>query len=127
MATGKKPKPSKVKSYSQCPTLNILRSANLTAVPARKKLTLHTPTRERTEPSPLLDLFQCLKPLESKIKEPQERTLKVSQRKILSAKQTMLKVDLEPVENALRLKYALLTQISEVEEASNSELPPNEL
>lgn len=83
---------------------------------------LHTPTKRRTEPSPLLVPSQCLKPSESKIKEPQERTLKVSQRKILSAKQTMLKVDLEPVENALRLKYALLIQTLAVELARNSEL-----
>jgi hypothetical protein len=73
---------------------------------AKKRLTLHTPTKERTEPSPLLDLSQFLRPSESRIKEPQRRTLKVSQRKIQSAKLTTLKVDLEQVKNALRLEYA---------------------
>lgn len=107
MDTDKKLRPSKDSSYSPFPTHNTHRSANLTAVPARKKLTLHIPTKERTEPSPSLVQSQCLKPSESKIREPQERTLKASQRKTLSAKPTMLKVDLVLVNNALRLEYAL--------------------
>lgn len=85
----------------------------------------HTPTQERTEPSPSADPFQSSKPSESKNKERQEKTLKDTQRRTPSAKPTMPKV-ISELDNAVASKPlpAILAQSKRVSRvANNSELP----
>jgi hypothetical protein len=72
----------------------------------KKKLTLLTRMRPRTEPSLSQDPSQFSKPFKRSRLDKQERTAKEDQRNRPFAKLTMPKVVLELVKNALLLQYA---------------------
>jgi len=75
-------------------------------VPAKRRLTLHTPTRPRTEPSSSKDQSQSSRPLERSKLVKQEKIAKVLQRNRPFAKPTMPKVDLVHHKIALLLQSA---------------------
>lgn len=84
----------------------------------------HTPTLERTEPSPSADPSQSSKPSRYKNKERQERTLKDTQRRTPSAKPTMPKVTSDPVTAVASKPLPAISAQSkrELEEPNNSAL-----
>ena len=79
-------------SWLQSLILHSLKFANPTAVPAKVRLTHHTPISRRTEPSQLLEAFQLLNNSKFKRAVRLARTQKEDHRRILLARLTMLMV-----------------------------------
>jgi hypothetical protein len=77
------------------------------------RLTHHTLTSRRTEPSLLLEVFQSLNNFNFKRADRPVKTQKEDPRKIQSARLTMLKVVLELQQNALMLLFAPSKDLSE--------------
>lgn len=75
----------------------------------------HTTMSKRIEPSPSKEAFQCWKPSEKWSADKLEKTARASQRKILFAKLTTLKVVLARVQDALMSQYAQSHHLSPVE------------
>ena len=87
-------------------TPSSLKSVNPTAASATKRHTNHSRTNRRTEPSPFPDLFRFLRTYTCKRMDKLLRTLTEEPRRILSARETTLRVVLEIVANASKLLSA---------------------